>query len=116
MDHSPLTPIQIMQVEKQQQDRRTLVTLAEIAVQKAYKEHNSTMLLSGEERAQRYAVHGAAKQRLQALMVPGPDECRLPQKSTAVLRFAPDPLSLRHTVCFKGGKGGKNSKGGKAPR
>ena len=58
----------------------------------------------------------AAKQHLQALMVPGPDECRLPQKSTTVLRFAPDPLSLRHTVGYKGGKGGKKSKGGKAPK
>ena len=103
MDHSPLTPIQILQVEKEQQDRRTLVTLAEIAVQKTHNEYNATIRLSGADMAALSAAHGAAKQRLQALMVPGPDECRLPQKSTTVLRFAPDPLSLRHTVCFKGG-------------
>jgi hypothetical protein len=116
MDRSPLTALQIWQVEQDQQDRRTRVTLAEIDVQKAYKQYNSTIRLSTDDRAQKSAALAAARLRLEALLVPGPDECRLPQKSTVVVRFAPEPLSLRHTVCFKRGQGGKKRKDGKASK
>jgi len=116
MDHPRLTPIQILQVEQEQQERYTQVTQAEIALDKARKAWTLTLRLHTDDMAEKAALHRAAHNRLQALLVPGADECRLPQKSTTVVRLAPDPLSLRHTLCFKGGKGGQKSKGGKAPK